>query len=142
MSQHELHFQESIRAPLAQVFEFLADHDNFASMFGGSIRVVKAGHTEPHGVGSVRRIGPGPLSFDEEIVTFERPNRIEYKIVRGGPLKDHLGTILLKPSGEGTELDYTIRFKGKLPGLGTLTEQLLGFAWKRSARKALSKLER
>jgi uncharacterized protein YndB with AHSA1/START domain len=150
MSQQELHFQETIRAPIDRVFEFLADHQNFASLFGGSCRVVRAGKSEPNGRGSVRRVGSGLLSFDEQIVTFERPQRIEYKIVRGGPIKDHLGTIVLKEvrevddagaRSEQTAIDYTIRFKGKLPLLGPLTARLLQFGWRRSARKSLSKIE-
>ncbi|MGH8446772.1 MAG: SRPBCC family protein [Solimonas sp.] len=144
MPQHEVRFHEQVQAPVDQVFEFLSQHRNFAALFGGSCTVVKAGNdaAEPNGVGSVRRIGPGPLSFDEQIVVFERPHRIDYTIVRGGPLKNHLGTIVLKSTGSGTEIDYTIRFDGKLPGVGALAARALAFGWKLGARKALAKLER
>jgi len=147
MSQQELHFQETIHAPIDQVFEFLADHQNFISLFGGSCSVVRVGESEPNGLGSVRRIGTGPLSFDEKIVVFERPHRIDYKIVRGSPLKDHLGTVVLKAAagaaghGAHTQLDYTIRFTGKFPLIGPLVGRLLTLGWGRSARKRLAKLE-
>lgn len=144
MPQQEVHFRERIHAPIASVFEFLSQHPNFASLFGGSCAVVRAGDDprEPNGVGSVRRIGPGPLSFDEQIVAFERPTRLDYTIVRGGPLKNHLGTITLTADGADTALDYVIRFDGKLPGVGALVARALRFGWQRCARQAFARIER
>ncbi|MFT4045512.1 MAG: SRPBCC family protein [Solimonas sp.] len=143
MLQHEIRFHETIRAPLPTVFDFLADHENFATLFGGRCVRIRTGDdpAEPNGLGSIRRIGPGPLSFDERIVTFERPTRLEYTIVRGGPLKNHLGTITLKAAGSDTELDYVIRFDGKFPGAGTLAGRALSLAWRRSAGKAFARIE-
>lgn len=144
MAQHEVRFHEVIHAPIDEVFDFLSDHQNFAALFGGRSTRIRVGDdpAEPNGLGSVRRIGPGPLSFDEKIVVFERPQRIDYTICRGGPLKNHLGTIHLRSVPHGTELDYVIRFDGRLPGLGTASARALEFGWKRSARKALAALER
>lgn len=144
MPKHELHFEETIHAPIDHVFDFLADHQNFAALFGGSCTRLRVGDDPAHanGVGSVRRIGPGLLSFDERIVVFEHPTRIDYTIIRGGPLKNHLGSIQLRSVGNDTALDYVIRFDGKLPGLGTATARALAFGWKRSARKTLAVLER
>ncbi|NKF22919.1 SRPBCC family protein [Solimonas marina] len=145
MPQHKLHFEERIQAPVETVFDFLAEHQNFAALFGGHCTRIRVGTdpAEANGIGSVRRIGPGPLSFDEEIVAFERPARIDYTIIRGGPLKNHLGSIRLTPTADGgTALDYVIRFDGRLPGLGYASGQALSLAWKRSARKTLATLER
>lgn len=144
MSQQEVHIHEQLRAPIERVFAFFADHQNFVSLFGARCTVVRAGDDadEPAGVGSIRRIGSGLLSFDEKIVVFERLARIDYAIVRGGPLKNHLGTIRFKPSGDGTEIDYLIRFESRLPGTGGLFANGLQMVWKRNAHKALSALER
>lgn len=144
MPKHEVRFHEQIEAPIESVFEFLSDHQNFASLFGGHCTRIRVGDdsTELNGVGSTRRIGPGPLSFDEKIVAFERPSRIDYTIVRGGPLKNHLGSIQLRSVDGGTALDYVIHFDGKLPGLGTASALALKAAWKQKARKALATLTR
>jgi len=144
MPKHEVRFHEQIEAPIECVFEFLSDHQNFASLFVGHCTRIRVGDdsTELNGVGSIRRIGPGPLSFDEKIVAFDRPSRIDYTIVRGGPLKNHLGSIRLHSADGGTALDYVIRFDGKLPGLGMASALALKAAWKQKARKAMAPLGR
>jgi hypothetical protein len=143
VGKHEVRISEQVRAPLDTVFAFFADHHQFVSLFGARCTIVRtADGAEPDGVGSIRRIGPGPLSFDEEIVVFERPARIDYMIVRGGPLKHHRGTIRFKAVPDGTEVDYVIRFDSRVPGLGSLFVKGLQRIWAREARKALATLER
>ncbi len=137
----EVSFQTTVKAPRERVFAFLADHQNFARLFGGSCQRIKEGRDEPNGLGSVRRIGPGPLAFEETIVTFEPHSRIEYSITRGGPLKNHLGTIELRDVGGATFIDYVIRFDGKLPGSAAVIATLLRVALKANARKTLATLE-
>ncbi len=142
MPAHEVRLQARVRAPLEQVFAFFADHERFATLFGGRCTVIKAGDGDPHGRGSVRRIGPGPLSFDETIVTFEPQRRIEYTISRGSPLRNHLGTIEFRADGATTAVDYVIRFDGRLPGIGAPIAALLRAAWQRHSPRALAALER
>ncbi|SEQ92822.1 Uncharacterized conserved protein YndB, AHSA1/START domain [Solimonas aquatica] len=144
MSQQELRFEEQIAAPIESVFELLADHQRFVALFGSQCTVTRPGddRAEPNGCGSVRRIGPGALSFDETIVHFERPTRIDYVISRGSPLKNHLGSLRLSAQGGGTRLDYIIRFEGRLPLVGKLVAAALREAWRRNARARLRELER
>jgi len=143
VGKHEVRISEQVRAPLDTVFAFFADHHQFVSLFGARCTVIRtADGAEPNGVGSIRRIGPGPLSFDEEIVVFERASRIDYMIVRGGPLKHHRGTIRFKAVPDGTAVDYVIRFDSRVPGLGGLLVKGLQRIWAREARKTLAALER
>ena len=138
--QHEIHIREQIDAPVDAVFERFADHTWFTSLFGSSCERVVDGEGEPNGLGSVRRIGPGPLSFDETIVVFEPGQRLHYTITRGSPLKNHMGEIEFIDEGGKTVVDYRIRFEGKLPGAGTLTKAVLERAWKLNARKKLDRI--
>lgn len=138
----DIQIHERIAASPEAVFELLADHEQFVALFGGQGRRIREGETEPNGVGSIRRIGPGPIAFEETIVAFDRPHRIDYSITRGSPLRDHLGEIRLQADGRHTVLDYRIRFSGRLPLIGTLVAAALRFAWKQNARKAFARLER
>lgn len=139
----EVRFQTTVKAPRERVFAFLADHQKFARLFGSTCTRIKDGQGDVNGLGSVRRLGPGPLSFDETIVTFEPHRRIEYSVTRGSPIKNHLGTVdLSDAAGGGTAIDYVIRFDGKIPGTGAPIAALLRFALKANAGKALSTLER
>lgn len=142
MSQ-EVRFQTTVKAPRERVFAFLADHQKFARLFGGTCTRIKDGEGDVNGLGSVRRLGPGPLSFDETIVTFEPSTRIEYTVTRGSPIKNHLGTVDLSDApGGGTAIDYVIRFEPKIPCTGGAIAALLRTALKVNANKALSTLER
>lgn len=142
MPQHEVRIQETIAAPPERVFAFLAEHENFARLFGGRCVRVKDGEGEVNGLGSVRRIGPGPLSFDETIVTYEPSRKLEYAITRGSPLKNHRGTLDLQPVNGGTRLDYVIRFDGKLPLVGAVVAKALATAWRLNAPKQLAQIAR
>jgi uncharacterized protein YndB with AHSA1/START domain len=133
---HRMALEVDIQASPEAVFNYFADHEKFAAIFGGSCTRVKDGDDEPNGLGSVRRIGPGPLSFDETIVVFDRPNAIHYAITRGGPLKNHLGRIhFLKTPGGGTRVDYVITFESKIPLLGGLVAKALKAAFLRGIPK-------
>jgi len=140
MPQHEVKIHETVQAPRDQVFAFCADHEKFATLFGGNCKRVKDGQGEPNGLGSVRRMGPGPLSFDETIVTFDKPSRIEYQVTRGSPIKNHLGSISFMSVGETTQVDYVIRFDARIPGTGAFIAWLLGWAWKKNAPRKLARL--
>lgn len=135
-----IHIQETVAAPIERVFELFADHQRFTALFGGSCERIVDGAPEPNGLGSVRRIGRGPLSFDETIVAFEPHARIDYEITRGGPLENHLGQICLREVDGATEVDYRIRFEGKLPLVAPLVKKVLEFAWRRHAPAQLASI--
>ena len=140
MPKHKVVIKEVVNAPVAKVFEVFADHQSFAGLLGGSCTRIQEGADEPNGLGSVRRILPGPLSFDETIVKFERNKSIHYQITRGGPLNNHIGVIEFTDLGGKTQVDYVIRFDGKFPGIGTLVEFALGKAWAANGPRKLAKL--
>ena len=130
-----------VRAPVERVFAFFADHERFITLMGGRCRRIVDGQDEPNGLGSVRRIGPGPLSFDETIVAFEKNARIEYAITRGSPVRNHRGVIEFRADRGQTLVDYVIRFEPKLPLTGGLIASGLKLAWKLNAPKVLATLE-
>ncbi len=141
MSQQQVRQHVRIHAPIERVFDFFADHERFVTLLGGRCQRIVDGDTEPNGLGSVRRIGPGPLSFDETIVTFEPGKRIEYAITRGGPIRNHLGTIDFRDDRGATVVDYVIRFEPKIPLTGKLIASALKLAWNTNAPKVLARLE-
>lgn len=145
-----LHFQANTRAPREAVFAFLADHDRFGTLFappfaskpGALIRrtATAPGGGDPNGVGSKRAIRIAGLTLLEEVIVAYEPNQlIEYTATRG-PIRNHLGRIVLEENGSGgTHVDYRIWLDGKLPGLGAmLGAQLKGAlrgGWARAQRQ-------
>ena len=134
MSQHSVRFTEHFNASRAEVFPYFARHELFGAMAGGPvaaklkfIRRIRLGESikQPDGVGSVRRIGYGPLGFEETVRVSEPGKLIEYAISKGSPLKNHLGRIEFHDDAGGTRVDYLITFEPKLPGTGALLKQVL-----------------
>ncbi|WP_109398808.1 MULTISPECIES: hypothetical protein [Mycobacteroides] len=59
-------------------------------------------------------------------MTADRPTLIEYKIIKGSPLKQHWGRQELTHLPDGrTQLNYTIRFDMAIPGAAAITAKAL-----------------
>lgn len=102
------------------VWDVYTDHVGWAD-WGGMIsaRIERPGDPPPNGAGCIRVLGPGPLAAVEEILSFEPPKRMTYRIVRGGlPLRDHFGEVDFAREGAGTRIVWRCRFDSKIPGLG------------------------
>ncbi len=137
---HLISTETTFAASPTVVFDHFADHEKFAQIFGGSAKRIKQGQDEPNGLGSVRRILPGPLAFEETIVAFDRPNQIDYAITKGTPLKNHLGQIRFIAIDGGTRVDYQIRFKSKVPLIGYLVAAALKLGYAKGIKKVQAQL--
>jgi hypothetical protein len=99
---------------------------------------VRDGDTSRNGAGSVRSLRVAPLPAFEETVTKAVPHElIEYRITKGGILRDHLGTMRFSSTGTGSRLDYAIRFGAVVPGLDRVVKKSL----ERSIPKGLREVE-
>jgi len=135
---HRIVITYDSRLPLSDLFAALADHNNLGKVFGVPVRRIRDGQTEPNGVGSVRKIGPGPLGIEETVTALEPNESIDYRITRGGfPLKNHRGHIeFSERAGGGSRADWTIEFDSALPVAGSV----LGFVLKQAISMGLKRL--
>lgn len=121
MQHIEIH--RHIDASPQHVWDTYTDHLGWAVWGGiGRARIARDGTPTANGAGCVRVFGPrGPefLAAHEEILEFEPPRRMTYRILKGGlPIRDHFGEVLFEPDGEGTHLAWRVRFESRVPGLG------------------------
>jgi uncharacterized protein YndB with AHSA1/START domain len=124
--------------PVERLYAHLSDHENLEPLLGLDITRIKEGDTEPNGVGSVRKLSAKGLMPFEETVTDAIPNeRIEYRVTKGTPLKNHLGVMVFSSTGDGrSHLDYTITFDTAVPGLDKLIAKGIGRSLRRGFPKA------
>lgn len=116
MAQQEINMHFTFAAPIDAVFSELSDHARFGQICGITIQRVKEGAESPNGLGSVRKLSIGPLpSFEETITGFENNRSIEYKITKGSPIKNHVGTLRFEKTKSGCELFYDIKLESKIP---------------------------
>lgn len=128
--------QESSRS-VADLYALLADHERLGGVLGVPVKRIKDGKTEPNGIGSVRRIGAGPVAIEETVVGAVVDKSIDYKITKGGwPLKNHHGRLVFKAlPGGGSQVQWRIEFGAAVPGAAVLVRQLLSLAIGRGLRK-------
>ncbi|UUS64143.1 MULTISPECIES: SRPBCC family protein [unclassified Acinetobacter] len=117
--------KKEFNAPVEQVFELLSKHSTYNVAFA-PIQVVRVKDSvdpeRPDGVGSVRRMGFGPVKPLQEQITLLEPNqRIEYKIIKNPLVKHHLGVIQFEAIDAGrTLVTYTIELQVRAPFVSQL----------------------
>ena len=123
----KVHVTHTIKAPIEKVFAVLADHEGYKSFPGVSgARLLKEGRGDCNGLGAVRRIEAGFNWFEEEITRFEPPFRYDYLILRSRPpLRHQGGSVQLKATPEGTQVDWTSSAELRLPLIGALFDGFL-----------------
>jgi len=116
MAQQTIKMHFDFNKPLEQVFAQLSDHEFFGKTCGINMKRIQDGSDSENGLGSVRKISIGLLpSFEETITKFVPNEHIEYKITKGSPIKNHVGTLDFKETDKGCSLDYVIKLESKIP---------------------------
>jgi hypothetical protein len=116
----ELAHEASVRAPRDLVFERLSDHEGMRDWPGiADARLAREGTPTRNGLGAVRVIRASGLTLDEEVVRWDPPNGLDYRIVKGLPV-DHLGTVALTERDGVTAIVWRIRIRSRVPFLAPL----------------------
>jgi uncharacterized protein YndB with AHSA1/START domain len=110
------------KASIEKVFDAMTDHRGIADYVWACRRSTldREGTPAPNGVGAIRRIEVVGPPFVEEIIEYQRPTRYAYKLLSGGPTRDHVGTIELREAGTGTVVSWHLRSTLKIPGVDRL----------------------
>jgi uncharacterized protein YndB with AHSA1/START domain len=110
--------QTTVAAPIEVVWETLTDHVGMKSWGPGvTVTMDRPGAADANGVGAVRRIatpGPGP-DVVEEVVTYEPPHVMGYKVLSGMPFPGYTGDVRLTPAGAGTHIAWTLSSTASFP---------------------------
>lgn len=107
-----------IDGPRDEVWRTYTDHVEFWS-FMGSAKIERKGDDDPNGTGCIRVLGRGRLAAREEILDFEPPARLTYRVLEGSPpITNHLGEVFFEEEGNGTRVVWRARFGCTIPGLG------------------------
>ncbi|MCG8317428.1 MAG: SRPBCC family protein [Pseudomonadales bacterium] len=145
MSRQQIHIQQSFNAPVDTIFGILSDHVQLGDILSAEIkRVVDSDSDNVNGLGSVRKLTIFPTpSFEETVTAFEPNKLIEYRITKGSPLKNHVGTMQFSTHGNQTHLDYRIEFEPKigLPLFGSIVKFGLETAISRGLAKLANSLK-
>lgn len=135
MAHHTVEIVQDSRKPVGELFAALADHNKLRAVLGVPVRRIHDGTDDINGVGSVRRLGVGPLALEETVTAHDPDRAIEYRITRGaGPVKNHIGKLAFAPAGSGSRVTWTIEYD-TLPVVGSALEIVLARVIKRGLGK-------
>ncbi len=125
MPKQRIAITQDFAAPRETVFAQLTDHNKVGPILGAKMVRIKDGDDATNGLHSVRKVTIGPLSFEETVVRFEAPERMEYTVTTKAPIKNHRGIMLFEDTGTGSRLHYEILFDGRYPLTGGLIRKQL-----------------
>jgi uncharacterized protein YndB with AHSA1/START domain len=128
--------EEVVEAPVERVWARYTDHVSWSEWAGmGRVRLERQGEPPPNGVGCVRVIGSAGVAVHEEVLRFEAPRFMSYRVVRGGiPIDNHLGEVFFEAHPRGTLVRWCCRFDSRVPGLGGAFRRLIQFLFARALR--------
>jgi uncharacterized protein YndB with AHSA1/START domain len=139
-----IHVTRTIDAPPEAIFDLLSDHAGYERFRGitGS-ELLREGDPPPNGLGALRGIKVRPLSFEEEITAYDRPSRLDYRIVKlNVPFDHHGGSIRLTPTAEGTNVDWRSSYTVPSRLAGGVQELVWQPVLTRGFRRVLEDVER
>ena len=122
MGMVEIHLEQTIAAPIEQVFDWMTDPANLAAaplVFNAGW--AKGSHAP--GVGAIREVAGIGAWFREEITAYDRPHSYSYLIIRSVPsFKHDGGTLTFTASGNGTHIDWLTNYTHPARAGGKLLE--------------------
>ena len=122
---NSIQVKKEFNAPIDQVFDLLSKHSTYNIAFAPiQVERIKdsADPERPDGVGSVRRMGFGPVKpLQEQITLLKLNERIEYQIIKNPLVKHHLGIIEFEQKdADKTLVTYTIELQARAPFISKL----------------------
>jgi len=142
---YRIQIEEILDMDIGLVFERLTDHANYDRFPGvDQSELLRTGQPNPNGVGACRKIKAGPITFVEDIVGYDPPNLLEYRVVKSSPIQiDHrLGIVKLVKQGNQTKVNWVSEFEIPLPIIGRIVESIAGYIFAKSFSKLLKFIEK
>jgi hypothetical protein len=93
----------------------------------------REGSPVPDGVGAVRRFTRNGVGSREEVVAWDPPYHLAYRILSGFPVRDYRADVTLEPAGSGTRIEWAGSYDVKWPGTGRLIQAVLSRMMQRFA---------
>jgi hypothetical protein len=126
MATYALEVEGSFDLPQERVFALFADHKRLGQLLGAPMKRIRdSDQADPNGLGSVRKIGIGPLALEETVTYFELDTLIEYSITSISPVRNHFGRIRFGQANGKTQVYYSIQFDEVVPFTGKLVKNAL-----------------
>ena len=123
-----------VLAPRAVVWAVMSDHVLYARWTPArGVTMERLGAPDPNGVGAIRVFDSGPVKVKEEVVAFDPPTRLVYRLASGLPVRDYRSVMTLEDDGDVTVLSWSSTFTARIPLTGGLFRRIMSRAVDRFA---------
>ena len=113
-------------APVEVVWPLLAEARRWRDWsFLTRTGLEREGAPHPDGVGAVRRFTSYGVGSREEVVAWDPPYHLAYRVLSGFPVRDYRADVTLTAEGTGTRIGWAGSFDPKWPGTGRLLDAVL-----------------
>jgi uncharacterized protein YndB with AHSA1/START domain len=136
-----LRFEQEFRAPPAKAWPYLTDPKFMNDWSDAHIELLSPGPGgRPDEPGAKRQATIRALGsashLVEEVLEARAPDRMVYRVVSGGLIRNHRGVVELTSTPAGSRLIWQIEFGAPVPGLATV----LGWLFRPKMVQGLKKL--
>jgi hypothetical protein len=116
-----------IHVPIERAWDLFSDYDGYTRLKGiGKAKLLEEGRDERNGVGAVRMVRALGITFVEDIVTFDAPHRLEYRVKKSTvPIQHEIGTMDFTTCGTATDVHWVSRFDLNIPLIGGILAAIL-----------------
>lgn len=113
-------------APVEDVWPLLGEAGRWRdwSFLTGS-GLERTGSPEPDGVGAIRRFTSYGVGSREEVLAWDPPHHLAYRILSGFPVRDYRADVTLEATGDGTRIEWAGSWSPKWPGTGRVLQAVL-----------------
>jgi ribosome-associated toxin RatA of RatAB toxin-antitoxin module len=117
----------SIRAPIEQAWELLSDQEGYTfARQVSEATLIQKGREEKNGLGAVLKIRAMGATIFWKVVTFEPPDRFEYRITKFPiPFHHDIGSVELTSRDDYTDVRWRSRFEVPVPLVGHVLELII-----------------
>ncbi|GAB0101779.1 SRPBCC family protein [Nocardia sp. JMUB6875] len=114
--------ERTIPAPAPDVFDWLTDVANYQRVpLVRRVTLVRPGDTAGNGAGAVRLVVTPLLRLTEEIVEYDPPRLMRYRLLKSvPPLRHQEGHISFEPVAAGTRVRWSSTFEIAAPFLAPM----------------------
>jgi uncharacterized protein YndB with AHSA1/START domain len=119
-------YVREVAAPPEVVFDVLTDHRRYPEITAlRRAELEREGEPAPNGLGAIRSLTVAGPPMREEVIAYDPPHRFSYTVLTGLPVRDHVGTVELRPKDGGTEITYAVKTTPTIPLAGPVFMAIL-----------------
>jgi len=121
-------------APVEEVWPLLGEAARWRDWsFLTASGLERTGSPGPDGVGAIRRFTRNGVGSREEVVAWDPPHHLAYRILSGFPVRDYRADVTLEAAGDGTRIEWAGSWSPKWPGTGRVIQAVLARMMQRFA---------